>query len=323
MNEKIVGTLLVVAMCIVCTVPAVVAQETPFVINGYVSYANGTVCNNPNVNVMNTDTGESWYAQNSSDSNYYRLMLVNGTDLNASETLRFAVTSPDGSQSRDIRFEVTENEVDSGGKFGFEITLAVPNQQTWYFTNDAVTGPTWIEATCNRNMTKGMEGEDDKISLVSGGHVWFYADQVTDCNVTFPNGTWNVSYWVKAADADKGMQVTTRLHGINSTGAKLSGSPYAEGNYTITSKFSEEVTGFSNPAGFTIPEGGRFAIEILWDSDASLSLELYCNRVAEDASQVTSPTSDPGYPIPELPTVLLLGLGLLVFVGYVRLRRRA
>ncbi len=326
MNEKIVGTLLIVAMCIVCTVPAVVAQETPFVINGYVSYANGTVCNNPNVNVMNTNTGESLYAKNSSDSNYYRLVLANGSDLNASETLRFEVTSPDGSQSEDIRFEVTGNDVDNGGKFSYEITLAVPNQQTWYFTNDAVTGPTRSGTTYDRNMIKGMVGEDDKVTLANGGErVWFYADQVADCNVSFPTDTWNVSYLVKATEADSGKRITTRFHGIDSTGAELPGSPYAEGHYDINSAQNlEEVTESLNPTtGFTIPEGGRFAIEVLWAGGATGNLEIYCNPVGENASQVTSPTSDPGYPIPELPTVLLLGLGLLVFVGYVRLRRRA
>jgi len=308
----------------VCIAPAV-AQETPFVINGYVSYANGTVCNNSNVNVTNTNTGENWYAKNSSDSNYYRLVLGNGTDLNASETLRFKVTSPDGSQSEDIRFKVTENEVDNGGKFGYEITLAVPNQQTWYFTNDTVTGPTRSGTTYDRNMIKGMEGENDKVTLANGGErVWFYADQVADCNVSFPTDTWNVSYRVKATAADSGKRITTRFHGIDSTGAELSGSPYAEGHYDINNPpFFEEVTESFNPAGFTIPKGGRFAIEVLWAGGATGNLEIHCNPVGEDASQVTSPTSDPGYPIPELPTVLLFGLGLLVFVGYVRLKRRA
>jgi MYXO-CTERM domain-containing protein len=324
MNEKIVGTLLVVAMCIVCTVPAVVAQETPFVINGYVSYANGTVCNGSGVNITNTDTGENWYAKNVSTSNYYRLVLANSSDVNASEALRFVVTSPDGSQSKNIRFKVTENEVDNGGKFGYEITLAVPNQQTWYFTNDTVTGPTWDGgATYNRNMTKGMKGEDDKVTLAHGERVWFYADQVADCNVTFPADTWNVSYWVKATEADSGKRITTRFHGIDSKGAELPGSPYAEGHYDINNPpFFEEVTESFNPAGFTIPKGGRFTIEVLWAGGATGNLEIHCNPVGLDASQVTSPTSDPGYPIPELPTVLLLGLGLLVFVGYVRLRRR-
>lgn len=327
MNEKIVGTLLVVAMCIVCIAPAVVAQETPFVINGYVSYVNGTVCNNPNVNITNTDTDESWSAENASTSHYYRLVLANGTDLNASETLRFEVTSPDGSQSKIVECTVTESDVENGGKFEYNLTLSIPNQQTWYFTNDSATGPTWSGATCNRNMTKGVEGEDDKITLAPGERVWFYADQLAEYNVSFSAGVWNVSYWVKATNsADSNKRITTRLQGIAANGTKISGSTgYARKYYNINSAQNlEEVTVSLNATtGFTIPEGGRFAVEVLWQSDANGSIEIYCNPSLKHSSYVTSPTSDPGYPIPEVRTVILFGLGLLLLAGYVGLKRFA
>ena len=329
MNEKIVGTLLVVAMCIVCTVPAVVAQETPFVINGYVSSANGYACNNPSVTVTNTDTYESWPAENASASNYYRLVLVNGTDLTAGATLKFEVTSQDGSQSKIVESRITQAEIKEGGRFGYNISLSVPNQQAWYFTTNTASAP--INDTLNsgidshRIMTKGVEGgADTEMSLPKGKQVWFYADQVADCNVSFPAGTWNVSYWVRTIDdEDSDKLITTRLHGIDSTGAELPGSPYAVEYYNILEAHTvENVTKSLNAAGFTIPEDGRFAIEVLWDSTAQQGLQVYCNPPGKHASQVTSPTSDPGYPIPELPTVLLLGLGLLVFAGYVGLRRR-
>jgi len=324
MNEKIVGTLLVVAMCMVCIAP-VVAQETPFVINGYVSYANGTACDDPSVNVTNTNTSESWPAKNYSTSNYYRLVLANGADLNASETLKFEVTSLDGGQSKIVEFKVTQDEVNAGGRFGYNITLSVQGQQMWYFSTDTVTGPTWDGATYNISMTKGVEGGDNKITLAKGERVWIYADQVAESNVSFPVGIWNVSYWVKATNSgDSTKQITTRLQGINATGEKLSLSPYAQGHYNIKSPQNlEEVTESLNPTEtFTIPEGGRFAIEVLWADGATGNLEIHCNPSGKHASDVTSPSSDPGYPIPELPTILLFGVGLLVIVGYVELRRK-
>ena len=328
MNEKIVGTLLVVVMCIVCIAPAV-AQETPFVINGYVSSANGDTCNDPSVTVTNTGTGESWPAENASASNYYRLVLVNGTDLNADATLKFEVTSQDGSQSKIVESGITQAEITEGGRFGYNITLSVPNQQAWYFTTNDASAP--INDTPNSGidshmiMTKGTEGgAGTEIILPVGKQVWLYADQVADCNVSFPAGTWNVSYWVRTIDnTDSNKLITTKLHGIDSTGAELPDSPYAVEYYNILEAHAvEKVTKSLNAASFTIPKDGRFAIEVLWDSTAQQGLQVFCNPPGKPASQVTSPTSDPGYPIPELPTVLLLGLGLLVFVGYVRLRRR-
>ena len=234
MNEKIVGTLLVVVMCIVCIAPAV-AQETPFVINGYVSYANGNACNNPSVTVTNTD--ESWSAGNASASNYYRLVLVNGTDLTTGATLKFEVTSQDGSQSKIVESGITQAEITEGGRFGYNITLSVPNQQAWYFTINTALAPIndTSEIDTHRIMTKGVEGgADTEMILLKGKQVWFYADQVADCNVSFPAGTWNVSYWVRTISSDDfNKLITTKLHGIDSTGAELPGSPYAEEDYNI------------------------------------------------------------------------------------------
>ena len=72
---------------------------------------------------------------------------------------------------------------------------------------------------------------------------------------------------------------------------------------------------------FTVPKDGRFAIEVFWPTGAFGSLEVYCNPPEKHSSHVTSPSSDPGYPIPELSTVILFGVGLLVISGYVAWRR--
>jgi len=53
--------------------------------------------------------------------NYYQIMLTNGTDLNATEVLRFSAT--DGVYSSVTDHTVTTGEVKSGGLFGFNITL--------------------------------------------------------------------------------------------------------------------------------------------------------------------------------------------------------
>jgi len=87
-------------------------------------YANGTVCNNPNVNIMNTNTGESWAAENASASNYYQLVLNHGADIVATELLEFDVKSPDGSQVNVTNCTITQQEINDGGLFNFNISLA-------------------------------------------------------------------------------------------------------------------------------------------------------------------------------------------------------
>ena len=130
---------------------------------------------------------------------------------------------------------------------------------------------------------------------------------------------------MKALDGgDSGKLITTRLHGINSDGDRLSGSlGYARGTYTVSSPESlEEVTETLGPTeSFTVPEGGRFALEVLWSGIASGNLQIHCNPPGEHPSMVTSPSTDPGYPVPELPTIILLSVGLLALGGYAWLKR--
>ena len=321
MNEKVICILCGILVCIATVVP-VVAQPTPFVICGYVFDSGSNPCNGPTVQITNRNTSMSETADNSSTSHYYQLVLANGTDLNASEVLRLKATNPDGNQSKVIEFMITENEVGIGGRHNYNITLSVSNQQTWYFTNDTATGPTWSGADYNRNMTKGVEGGEDKVTLAKGERVWFYADQLAESNVCFPEGVWNVSYWVKTLNASElNTRLYTRLHNVTPSGVYTKiGEGWNSINYSDS--IQENVESLDT-GSFTVPKDGRFAIEVLWASGAAGNLEIYCNPVGVDTSHVTSPTSDPGYPIPELPTILLFSLGLLVITGYVRwLRRR-
>jgi hypothetical protein len=108
---------------------------------------------------------------------------------------------------------------------------------------------------------------------------------------------------------------------------------YPNGSYSTIDKANDYVGpaqilrelsfSISGAGPFTVPEGGRFALEIEWVSAANGNLEIYCNLPDRRASQIASPSSDPGYPIPELSTLVLLGVGLLMIVGYVALRRHA
>ena len=196
--------------------------------------------------------------------------------------------------------------------------------QTWYFTGDDASAPTYSGADYNKIMTKGVEGGDDKITLAPGKRVWFYADQVAVCDVTFPAGSWDTVCWVKALNSkDLGKRVYIRLQGIDSEGNKISGSHgYAERWSTIkTPGGLEEISKALNPESFTIPEGGRFAVEVLWSGEVG-ELEIHFNPSGDPVSKTTSPSSDPGYPVPELPTIILLSTGLIALAGYVLLTKK-
>jgi hypothetical protein len=102
------------------TVAGGTEPQEPFLIYGYVSYENGTSCNNPGVNITNLNTSEEWRIETS--GNYYQITLTTGIDLNASEILRFNAT--DGTNFNVADHIITAGEVNDGGLFDFNLTIA-------------------------------------------------------------------------------------------------------------------------------------------------------------------------------------------------------
>jgi hypothetical protein len=213
------------------------------------------------------------------------------------------------------------------------LAMSVPvveaaDSQSWYFTNTDASIPIYSGADYNKTMTKGVEGGDNTVTLAPGECVWFYADEVAQCYVGFPEEKWSVVYWVKAShsgEAGEG-RVYTRLGYVDSTGSPTRlGSTSASEAITSPQTIEEIVEDWfsnNNVESFTVPDGGRLAVEVLWGSNPLGNLEIHCNPTDNHASNMTSPTSDPGYPIPELPILVLFSFGLLTLAGYVTYSRK-
>ena len=103
----------------VTTYNATFIVPKPFQICGYVSYENGSACNNPGVNITNLNTSRKWATETS--GNYYQITLTSGTDLNATEVLRF--DAMDGVYSSVTNHTITAGEVNSGGLIDFNLTI--------------------------------------------------------------------------------------------------------------------------------------------------------------------------------------------------------
>jgi hypothetical protein len=300
---------------VLCTLTTAGAQPEPFMISGYITYEDGTACNGSSVTITNLNTSSEWQAENASDSHYYQLVLASGTDVNATEQLQFQASRAGSEQARLVVYTVSSSDVARGGLLPYNISLTVPSRQTWYFTTNDASPPLSALATYNKTMTKGVEGGDEIVTLAPGECVWFYADELANGTVTFPAGTWDVSYWVNASGSGT---LYTRLQNLTSGGENTT---IAEISTPISGTSTLQEIDLALTAGsFSVPEGGRFAVALCWPSNATGDLEIYCNPPVQLASSVTSPSSDPGYPVPELPIVLLLGLGLLVLIGFFVLR---
>jgi hypothetical protein len=149
--------------------------------------------------------------------------------------------------------------------------VSATGEQTWYFTDEDALEPhpSDSDITYHKNMTKGVEGGNVTITLQPGKRVWFYADQVAQCDVGFPEDKWSVAYWVKALNSSEAGdgRVYTRLCYIDSAGTHATVSSGGVSEAITTPQSIEEIVEgrFTNedvPA-FTVPEGGRLALKFI------------------------------------------------------------
>ena len=192
---------------------------------------------------------------------------------------------------------------------------ASSGHQIWYLDKDShpVVGG-------HKVMTKSAHDDSpgDSVMIPLGGSSVWVADEATSVDVTFPGGG---ALWIAHF-----------LTNVEGTGATLKDVGISIGYYDSGAfqswAFSPEPTLWweghvlhielqRDPA--TIGKGGYLAIRIE-NKYVEQGLIIY----TDGCSFLKSPCNDPGYPVPELPTVALLGAGLLSLGGgYAVWRKRS
>ncbi|RLE43603.1 hypothetical protein DRJ16_03615 [Candidatus Woesearchaeota archaeon] len=138
-------------------------------VSGYVFYANNTPCNNPTVNVTNLNNGKEWIAETNETSNYYHFVIYEG-EANASEVLKFEVSSPDGKQTNTTNHTITEDEINEGY---LTLNFTLSGEPEFVFRNLSVVpteglAPLTINATAEVENIGGSDGECNATLLIDG-----------------------------------------------------------------------------------------------------------------------------------------------------------
>lgn len=201
-----IGALLVAVVCL-AVVAQVTAQPTPFVISGWIFTSGGEPCNNPCVEITNTNTGESWDAENQSTFNYYQLVLNGSGDVSAGNLLRFNVSGC--SQFKTVNHTVNKSEIDNGGLFEFNISLEAPQEIIWQGDVALINGTTFNVTAHNSeteyavNSTTALGALDAAAEAgefnytVTDEWGFLFVDSIAD----IPNEGWNGwMYWVNYPD---------------------------------------------------------------------------------------------------------------------------
>ncbi|RZN33949.1 MAG: hypothetical protein EFT35_09985 [Methanophagales archaeon ANME-1-THS] len=176
-----------------------------------------------------------------------------------------------------------------------------PGSQRWYLdSEDHPVAGKLMEKTGTQSGSVTIAGGEEEVWL---------ADSAALIDVTFPGGFWVVGV---RTDRNWGDKCRVSLGGFNPT----------SGWYEIPTKdrswswniYVLDIALQADPA--TIKQGDYLALKITNEDEAAHTVH------AGRYSLLRSPRSDPGYPIPELPALVLMSVGLLALVSYVVLRRK-
>jgi hypothetical protein len=193
------------------------------------------------------------------------------------------------------------------------ITAQPDTDQTWYLSN--------FSAGTNRFY---MYREDSSITpndvtINDGAEEHWVADETASNNVTFPAANWHVAVTFDAAPSSG-----NRFKGDLGTFDGATYTPAALDSWWNFTGMDGSKTYFThsfNPGSFTVDSGERLAFWIINTDDGGAGANLVV-KGGSSYSVVISPTTDPGYPLPELPTVVLVGVGLAALGGYFMVARR-
>ena len=208
------------------------------------------------------------------------------------------------------------------------VSVGAGVSQTWYFTGRAYAGSPANDGTrhsCDNFMTKSLPHGPLKLEWI--GEIckrtrtaWWYAERPAGADVAFGEGTWHVNLWYW--NSFRSGTLYADVYSVRPDGQidRL----LASGSVPITAVCklqSVSIACSDAPGPQTVLEGYRLAVRLKYETDYPFDGMLVFYNCPKWPSSLVSPATDPGYPLPELPTVALLGSGLVLMVGYWGLRR--
>ena len=193
---------------------------------------------------------------------------------------------------------------------GSMITVHPSTDQTWYLDDTSADGNYFMyrEDTTQTAAT---------VEIANLAQAKWRADEAADGDVSFPAGDWNVFVHLDPAP-DNNDDFTGKIGMFDYWGSGGSWqSPDADWQGDGTTQDFQATLSLGS---FTVDDGKHLWFGITnMNNTGPPSLQL---KVGSTYSVVISPATDPGYPVPELPTIVLVTVGLVMLGGYYVVGRR-
>ncbi len=192
-------------------------------------------------------------------------------------------------------------------------------------TSPVISAKDGIDHLMDINMSKNRSATKTwKDFPTDGTPAWWYAENAAQVNLSFGENNWILYVDHETVDANTSNgTLYADVYKLNSSGdilTHLAGGSISPKEDAINSTITCIDDG-STTQDFNTSEW--LALRVNWSCpdypDEELRIYYY---KGDKLSNLTFPSSDPGYPVPELSTLILSSTGLLALAGYVLLTKK-
>ena len=184
--------------------------------------------------------------------------------------------------------------------------------QTWYLNCDP-----YLLGSGSSVMQKTFvpDPDCDREQVFAGSQYDWLSENPADGDVTFPEGNWVIKLEVHD-DWSSDLEVQVGGYDLNTDFYPFSTTVLSPPSYSGGGSDGIITVILQMEASGTVFEGDYLALRVM-------NHDVFHNKVwTRGVSRLESPSSDPGFPMPELAAGILLFAGLIGLGSYVVVRRR-
>jgi hypothetical protein len=203
-----------------------------------------------------------------------------------------------------------------------QMVSANPDSQSWHLLDVKYTGTIADDGTDHKKdlfMNKTGNATSNWIPLPGKKTAWWYAGHPAPFDgVTFGEDNWIVTINHSKTD---GYTIFANVSKVNDSTGEV--TYLANGSESASSLGVTIITCYDNPNTNQIFNANeRLALRIYHNSTSARHIYYY-NAADGKYSNLTSPGSDPGYPVPESAAIIMFSAGLLILAGYAYMGKRS
>ena len=165
-------------------------------------------------------------------------------------------------------------------------------------------------------------GPADSVAIAAGESKIWVANEAAEVEVSFGTQNWRVliDYTDEAGGGflDNGESITVKIGSLDPVSGTFTEAMSMSEDGWSAATFGEITPGSS----WSVPKDDYLALELTLTGGNGVKVDIHNVGGGVSASYIKCLGACADYPVPELPTIILMSTGLLALFGYVVYRRR-